>query len=67
MCVLERVVQFWYEILQRWSGWTSGGQQETRLLQPHYKVLIQGELVFVVQEKVSFKKLPRLGLNLFIF
>ena len=56
MCIiLERVVQFLYEILQWWSGWsyTSGGQQETRLLQPQYKVLIQGALVLVVQERVS--------------
>ena len=37
MCVLERVVQFLYEILQWYSGWwcTSGGQQEIPLLQPH--------------------------------
>ena len=30
MYVLERVVQFLYEILQWWSGWwyTRGGQQE---------------------------------------
>ena len=30
MYVLERVVQFLYEIVQWWSGWwyTSGGQQE---------------------------------------
>ena len=41
MSVLERVVQFLYEILQRWSGWwyASGGQQETRLLQLHSTVL----------------------------
>ena len=55
MSVLERVVQFLYEILQWWSGWwyTSGGQQETRLLQPHSTVLIQGILVIVQQENVS--------------
>ena len=29
MCVLERVMEFLYEILQWWSGWwSSGGQQE---------------------------------------
>ena len=53
MCIiLERVVQFLYEILQWWSGWwyTSGGQQETRLLQPRSTVLIQGALVIVQQE-----------------
>ena len=54
MCVL---VQFLYKILQWWSGWwyTSGGQQETRLLQPHSTVLIQGALDIVQQEneKVS--------------
>ena len=54
MCVL---VQFLYKILQWWSGWwyTSGGQQETRLLQPHSTVLIQGALVIVQKEneKVS--------------
>ena len=55
MSSLERVVQFLYEILQWWSGWwyTSGGQQETHLLQPHSTVLIQGALVIVQQEKVS--------------
>ena len=55
MSVLERVVQFLYEIWQWWSGWwyTSGGQQETRLLQPHSTVLIQGALVIGQQEKVS--------------
>ena len=58
MSVLERVVQFLYEILQWWSGWwhTSGGQQETRLLQPHGAVLIQGTFLIVVQqEKVSIE------------
>ena len=35
-------VQFLYEISQWWRVWfTSGGQQETRLLQPHSTVLIQ--------------------------
>ena len=55
MCVSERVVQFVYEILvQWWSGmYTSGGQQETCLLQCHSTVLIQGELAIVQQEKVS--------------
>ena len=55
MSVLERMVQFLYEILQWWSGWwyTSGGEQETRFLQPHSIVLIQGALVIVQQEKVS--------------
>ena len=55
MSVLERVVQFLYEILQRWSDWwyASGGQQETHLLQPHSTVLIQGALVIVQQDKVS--------------
>ena len=55
MSVLERVIQFLYEILQWWSGWwyTSGGQQETCHLQHHSAVLIQGECVIVQQEKVS--------------
>ena len=56
MCIiLERVAQFLYEILQWWSGWwhTSEGQQETRLLQPHSTVLIQGALVMVQRENVS--------------
>ena len=35
------------------AGGTSERQQETHLLQPQFKVLIQGELVLVVQEKVS--------------
>ena len=54
MCVSERVVQFVYKIVQWWSGmYTSGGQQETCLLQCHSTVLIQGELAIVQQEKVS--------------
>ena len=36
MCILDRVVQFLYALLQWWSGrwYTSRGQQETHLLQP---------------------------------